>query len=173
MCNTNKDIKPLRRENASEYQGERNMARLFGTDGVRGEANVTLLPEMAYRLGRAATIYTDAELKAPYQTALNALWASKNVVVSNYTAAKTVMAMAITRMVRFFCSMGSSPLGHAACCSDGKLLRGLRPQALLPQDGVCDPAAGLTVPVWVHRMGHLGVSCLVADQPLSHGDVVR
>ena len=33
------------------------MARLFGTDGVRGEANVTLLPEMAYRLGRAATIY--------------------------------------------------------------------------------------------------------------------
>ena len=32
------------------------MARLFGTDGVRGEANVTLLPEMAYRLGRAATL---------------------------------------------------------------------------------------------------------------------
>ncbi len=33
------------------------MARLFGTDGVRGEANVTLTPEMAYRLGRAATLY--------------------------------------------------------------------------------------------------------------------
>ena len=33
----------------------------------------------------AGTTYTDAELKAPYQTALNALWASKNVVVSNYT----------------------------------------------------------------------------------------
>ncbi len=32
------------------------MARLFGTDGVRGEANTTLTPEMAYRLGRAATI---------------------------------------------------------------------------------------------------------------------
>jgi phosphoglucosamine mutase len=27
------------------------MARLFGTDGVRGEANVTLTPEMAYRFG--------------------------------------------------------------------------------------------------------------------------
>ena len=38
------------------------MARLFGTDGVRGEANVTLLPEMAYRLGRAATIYFGKEL---------------------------------------------------------------------------------------------------------------
>lgn len=37
------------------------MARLFGTDGVRGEANVTLLPEMAYRLGRAATIYFGRE----------------------------------------------------------------------------------------------------------------
>ena len=33
----------------------------------------------------AGTTYTDAELKAPYQTALNALWASKNVFVSNYT----------------------------------------------------------------------------------------
>ena len=37
------------------------MARVFGTDGVRGEANVTLLPEMAYRLGRAATIYFGKE----------------------------------------------------------------------------------------------------------------
>lgn len=36
-------------------------ALLFGTDGVRGEANVTLLPEMAYRLGRAATIYFGKE----------------------------------------------------------------------------------------------------------------
>lgn len=33
------------------------MARLFGTDGVRGEANTKLPPELAYRLGRAATIY--------------------------------------------------------------------------------------------------------------------
>lgn len=33
------------------------MSRLFGTDGVRGEANVELLPELAYRLGRAATLY--------------------------------------------------------------------------------------------------------------------
>ena len=33
------------------------MARLFGTDGVRGEANIELTPELAYRLGRAATLY--------------------------------------------------------------------------------------------------------------------
>ena len=33
------------------------MARLFGTDGVRGEANVDLTPELAYRLGRAAALY--------------------------------------------------------------------------------------------------------------------
>ena len=33
------------------------MSRLFGTDGVRGEANITLMPELAYRLGRAATLY--------------------------------------------------------------------------------------------------------------------
>ena len=37
------------------------MARLFGTDGVRGEANVSLTPELAYRLGRAATIYFGRE----------------------------------------------------------------------------------------------------------------
>lgn len=33
------------------------MARLFGTDGVRGEANTNLPPELAYRLGKAATTY--------------------------------------------------------------------------------------------------------------------
>lgn len=33
------------------------MARLFGTDGVRGVANTQLPPELAYRMGRAATIY--------------------------------------------------------------------------------------------------------------------
>ncbi len=33
------------------------MARLFGTDGVRGEANIGLRPELAYRMGRAATLY--------------------------------------------------------------------------------------------------------------------
>ena len=30
------------------------MARLFGTDGVRGIANDSLTPELAYHLGRAA-----------------------------------------------------------------------------------------------------------------------
>ncbi len=33
------------------------MSRLFGTDGVRGSANGDLPPELAYRLGRAATLY--------------------------------------------------------------------------------------------------------------------
>ncbi len=33
------------------------MARLFGTDGVRGEANLDLKPELAFQLGRAATLY--------------------------------------------------------------------------------------------------------------------
>ena len=33
------------------------MSRLFGTDGVRGKANAELTPELAYKLGRAATIY--------------------------------------------------------------------------------------------------------------------
>lgn len=42
------------------------MARLFGTDGVRGEANIDLTPELAYRLGRAATLYFgENELDAP------------------------------------------------------------------------------------------------------------
>lgn len=33
------------------------MARLFGTDGVRGVANTGLTPELAYRLGRAAALF--------------------------------------------------------------------------------------------------------------------
>ena len=33
------------------------MSRLFGTDGVRGQANVELTPELAYRLARAAALY--------------------------------------------------------------------------------------------------------------------
>ena len=41
------------------------MARLFGTDGVRGEANIELTPELAYRLGRAATLYFGAGRDEP------------------------------------------------------------------------------------------------------------
>lgn len=35
------------------------MTRLFGTDGVRGEANKELTAELAYNLGRAAALYFD------------------------------------------------------------------------------------------------------------------
>ena len=44
------------------------MSRLFGTDGVRGEANLELTPELAYHMGRAATLYfgeDDEEAEAP------------------------------------------------------------------------------------------------------------
>lgn len=37
------------------------MARLFGTDGVRGEANRELTPELAYRLGRAGALFFGEE----------------------------------------------------------------------------------------------------------------
>lgn len=33
------------------------MVTLFGTDGVRGVVNATLLPELAFQLGRAAGAY--------------------------------------------------------------------------------------------------------------------
>ena len=29
-----------------------NMGKLFGTDGIRGEANVQLTPELAFKIGR-------------------------------------------------------------------------------------------------------------------------
>ncbi|HWR05763.1 phosphoglucosamine mutase [Sporomusa sp.] len=41
------------------------MARLFGTDGVRGLANVELTPELAFKMGRAATYYFGKEHKRP------------------------------------------------------------------------------------------------------------
>ncbi len=40
------------------------MARLFGTDGVRGKANIELKPELAYLLGRAATMFFGEREKA-------------------------------------------------------------------------------------------------------------
>ena len=41
------------------------MARLFGTDGVRGIANVELTPELAFKLGRAAASYFGRETRNP------------------------------------------------------------------------------------------------------------
>ena len=41
------------------------MARLFGTDGVRGIANDTLTPELAYHLGRAAAYFFGREKAHP------------------------------------------------------------------------------------------------------------
>lgn len=41
------------------------MARLFGTDGVRGTANTQLTPELAYKLGRAAAQYFGREVQRP------------------------------------------------------------------------------------------------------------
>lgn len=41
------------------------MARLFGTDGVRGVANVELTPELAFKLGFAAATYFGREVPNP------------------------------------------------------------------------------------------------------------
>lgn len=41
------------------------MARLFGTDGVRGVANTGLTPELAFKLGRAAAQYFGRETRSP------------------------------------------------------------------------------------------------------------
>lgn len=41
------------------------MARLFGTDGVRGTANKNLTPELAYHMGRAAAAYFGARKERP------------------------------------------------------------------------------------------------------------
>ncbi|MBP2655383.1 MAG: glmM [Firmicutes bacterium] len=41
------------------------MGKLFGTDGVRGVANTELTPELAFRLGRAATAFFGRECTRP------------------------------------------------------------------------------------------------------------
>ena len=41
------------------------MARLFGTDGVRGVANAELTPELAFKLGFAAATYFGREVVGP------------------------------------------------------------------------------------------------------------
>ena len=51
------------------------MARLFGTDGVRGIANVELTCEMAYRLGQAAAIYLGKTLWVATRAAPATCWA--------------------------------------------------------------------------------------------------
>ena len=42
------------------------MARLFGTDGVRGVVNEFLTPELAYHLGRAAGTHFGKKKESPY-----------------------------------------------------------------------------------------------------------
>lgn len=44
---------------------ESKLGRLFGTDGVRGIANQELTPEMAFQLGRAATLLFGRESERP------------------------------------------------------------------------------------------------------------
>ncbi len=39
------------------------MSQLFGTDGVRGKANVTLTPKLAYKLGIASALLLEEEMK--------------------------------------------------------------------------------------------------------------
>ncbi len=46
-------------------KGERKLAKLFGTDGVRGEANTELTPELAFRLGRTATYWFGRDYRRP------------------------------------------------------------------------------------------------------------
>ena len=41
------------------------MSRLFGTDGVRGVANMELTPMLAFKLGKAAAIYFGRETSRP------------------------------------------------------------------------------------------------------------
>ena len=41
------------------------MGRLFGTDGVRGNANRELTPELAFKLGKAGTFVLKKESKRP------------------------------------------------------------------------------------------------------------
>lgn len=43
------------------------MARMFGTDGVRGKSNTELTPELAYKLGRAAAIYFAKKMEIAQQ----------------------------------------------------------------------------------------------------------
>src|SRR4051794_41548890 len=42
-----------KRISAPDHAQRRTMSRLFGTDGIRGVANVDLRPTLAYALGRA------------------------------------------------------------------------------------------------------------------------
>lgn len=46
------------------------MSRLFGTDGVRGRANETLTPELAFQLGRAGAAYLRAQSREAHPTVL-------------------------------------------------------------------------------------------------------
>ena len=41
------------------------MARLFGTDGVRGIANTELTPELAFKLGKAGATVLTSEIHKP------------------------------------------------------------------------------------------------------------
>ena len=72
------------------------MARLFGTDGVRGDANIELKPELAYRLGRAAALY-----------------------FGEHGEAQTVPSIVIGRDTRISGTMFESALAAGICSAGG------------------------------------------------------
>ncbi|MCA1841552.1 MAG: hypothetical protein LC723_14855 [Actinobacteria bacterium] len=50
------------------------MPRLFGTDGIRGVANIDLTPEFAFKLGRATAVEMGGSKKHPCRISRDRAW---------------------------------------------------------------------------------------------------
>lgn len=71
------------------------MARLFGTDGVRGVANTELTPELAFRLGQAAAHFLGPLLIVGEDTRASGAMLEAGIIAGATSAGATVMRTGI------------------------------------------------------------------------------
>ncbi len=71
------------------------MARLFGTDGVRGVANIELTPELAFRLGQAAARFLGPLLVVGEDTRASGAMLEAGVIAGATSSGATVMRAGI------------------------------------------------------------------------------
>ena len=77
------------------------MARLFGTDGVRGVANTELTCELAYRLGQAAAVFLGKNIVVGKDTRLS------GDMLESALAAGIMSAGGLSLRLRLRCSCAS------------------------------------------------------------------
>ena len=83
------------------------MARLFGTDGVRGVANTELTCELAYRLGQAAAVVLGKNIVVGKDTRLSGDMLESALAAGIMSAGEPSFRWGLSLRLRLRCSCAS------------------------------------------------------------------